>query len=451
MLSFFNRDIIDMVSFMKKKIVIVCLIIIFILFGGFISLYYFTEPNLMIVGSSEIDIPLNGDYQDEGARLYLFNKDYSKDIKTTGDIDFTKVGSYKITYSYKSKYLYQTCEEIRTVNVVDNKKPDITLEGKDTYTIYYTDSKKASFKEKGYHATDNYDGDLTDKVQIIDEVDYEKKGTYKIIYKVKDSSNNETSVERTIIVKKKSVSPSNAPTTNVVTDGDDTSITVNKTGTGRGIPILMYHRFYSKEAGEVGEDANYVEINDFEEQVKYLKENNYYFPSWSEVRDFVDGKINLPSKSVVITMDDWHKSVPKYAVPILNKYEVPGTAFLITVYETGLYFKNYKSPYINFESHTHNMHRGGCKSGANGLFRCINHEAGVKDLQTSISIVGNSDAIAYPFGDVNNNVLAITKEVGFKVGVTTKFGRAKKGMDPLMLPRIRVSKGESLRTFISHL
>lgn len=436
---------------MKKKIIFGFLIIIFILLGSFCSLYYFTEPVLMLVGSSDIDIPLNGNYQDEGAMLHIFNKDYSNDIKVTGDVDFTKVGSYKITYSYKSEYLYQTCEETRTINVIDNKKPVITLEGKDTYTIYYTNSKKASFKEKGYKAIDDYDGDLTDKVEVIDEVDYKSAGTYKIIYKVKDSSNNETSVERTIIVKKKKVVVSTTPVVKVPTDGNDTSVIVNNVGTGRGIPILMYHRFYSKEAGEVGEDSNYMEINDFEAQVKYLKENNYYFPTWSEVRDFVDGKINLPSKSVVITMDDWHKSVPKYAVPILNKYEVPGTAFLITVYETGLYFKNYQSPYINFESHTHNMHRGGCKSGANGLFRCINHEEGVKDLQTSISILGSNDAIAYPFGDVNDNVLAITKEAGFKIGVTTKFGRAKKGMDPLRLPRVRVSKGESLKTFISYL
>lgn len=436
---------------MKKYIIIAFLIVIFMLFGSAVSFYYFTEPNLMILGSSEIDIPLNGDYIDEGARLFLFNKDYSRDLEVTSNVDNAKVGSYKIIYSYKNKYIFRKCEEIRTVNVIDNKKPVITLDGKDSYTIYYTDSKEASFKEPGYQAMDSYDGDITDKVEVIDEVDYKNKGTYKITYKVKDSSNNETTKVRTIIVKKKFVSSNSTPIVNVLTDGDDTNITTINNGTGRGIPILMYHRFYSREEGENGEDANYVEIKDFEAQVKYLKENNYYFPTWIEVRDFVDGKISLPIKSVVITIDDWHKSVSKYAVAILNKYEVPATAFLITVYETNLYFKNYQSPYINFESHTHNMHRGGCLSGANGLFRCINHEEGLKDLQTSISILGSNDAIAYPFGDVNNNVLAITKEAGFKVGVTTKFGRAKKGMDPLRLPRIRVTNGESLRTFINYL
>lgn len=415
---------------MKKKIILLVLIICFILSGSLVSLYFFTKPNLMIMGSKEVDIPLNGTYEDEGAKLYLFNKDYSHDIKVTSNIDYTKVGSYKIKYSYKSKYLKESSEVVRIVNVVDTEKPVILLKGKDSYTIYYTDSKKASFKEKGYKAVDNYDGDITNKVEVIDEVDYSKKGTYKITYKVKDSSNNETSVERKIVVKKQTISASTS-------------------GVGRGLPILMYHFFYSEDAGEKGKDNNYTEIKAFEEQIKYISENNYYYPTWSEVRDFVDGKKSLPEKSIVITIDDWHKSVPKYAVPILNKYKVPATCFLVTVWETGLYHRNYASPYVRFGSHTHNMHRITCDG--RGRFTCLSHDEALEDLKKSIEIVGNNDAIAYPFGHVNENVLSVTKEAGYKVGVTTVSGKAKKGMDPYRLPRVRVSKGESLATFIKNL
>lgn len=34
--------------------------------------------------------------------------------------------------------------------------------------------------------------------------------------------------------------------------------------------------------------------------MKYLSENNYYFPTWDEVASFIDGKQVLPEKSVVI-------------------------------------------------------------------------------------------------------------------------------------------------------
>ena len=51
------------------------------------------------------------------------------------------------------------------------------------------DNCSKSYKEEGYAAIDNYDGDLTSKVEkeITDD---------KIIYKVKDSSNNVITKER---------------------------------------------------------------------------------------------------------------------------------------------------------------------------------------------------------------------------------------------------------------
>ena len=93
------------------------------------------------------------------------------------------------------------------------------------------------------------------------------------------------------------------------------------------------------------------------------------------------------------------------------------------------------------------MHRGGCTGGHGGLFRCISHDKGVDDLKQSVEAIGNKDVLAYPYGDVTANVLSITKEVGFKIGVTTKYGRAKKGMDKLQLPRVRVSKSTKIAGF----
>ncbi len=62
--------------------------------------------------------------------------------------------------------------------------------------------------------------------------------------------------------------------------------------------------------------------------MKYLSENNYYFPTWDEVASFIDGKQVLPEKSVVITIDDGQSSVFEYAYPILEKYNVKATAIM---------------------------------------------------------------------------------------------------------------------------
>ena len=279
---------------------------------------------------------------------------------------------------------------------------------------------------------DNYDGDITDKVEVINNIDNTKVGKYEVKYIVKDSSDNSIEVKREVEVKEKPVVKNSSTSKS-----------------GYGIPVLMYHYFYDASKGETGENNNWMEISAFEEQMKYLSDNGYYFPTWSELADFVDGKITLPKKSIVVTSDDGHSSFFELAVPVVNKYNVKITGFIITGLTPEGQFKPYGSDKVNFQTHTHDMHKGGCSGGHGGLFRCINYDKGVNDLTTSVDIIGSRDAIAYPFGDVTDNVINVTKAVGVKLGFTTKYGKVYKGMDKLQLPRVRMNKGVTLKGFIN--
>lgn len=119
----------------------------------------------------------------------IFNrKGTPLEVSVTGEVDYNKLGTYELTYSAK------TNKEVKkvgvTVTVKDTQAPVITLV---TNPDYYTNPKE-SYQEEGFTATDNYDGDITSSV-----VAEEKDG--KVIYKVTDSSGNETVVERTIVYK----------------------------------------------------------------------------------------------------------------------------------------------------------------------------------------------------------------------------------------------------------
>ena len=100
-----------------------------------------------------------------------------------------------------------------------------------------------------------------------------------------------------------------------------------------GLPVLMYHFFYSKDdpnyAGKVPNN-NLLMVEKFAEQMDFLVDNNYYFPSWQEVNDYVDGKINLPEKSVVLTDDDGNHTFFALAVPVTEERKIPITSFIIT-------------------------------------------------------------------------------------------------------------------------
>ncbi|MGN1168202.1 MAG: polysaccharide deacetylase family protein [Lachnospiraceae bacterium] len=215
-----------------------------------------------------------------------------------------------------------------------------------------------------------------------------------------------------------------------------------------GLAICMYHYVYDKDNPPKEElNSNFIEVHDLEEELKYLVENNYYFPTWEEVQQYVEGNLLLPEKSVVLTFDDGAYSFLNLGVPLFNKYKIPVTSFLIGNIDGEKKVKKYSSEYLTFQSHSYNMHRAGGNIGHGGIFPVMDHDEAVADLEKSIEVSGNSDAFAYPYGDYNDNCVQAVKDAGFKCAVTTEYGRAKPGDDPLLLPRVRMSRGQSLESF----
>lgn len=215
----------------------------------------------------------------------------------------------------------------------------------------------------------------------------------------------------------------------------------------KGLPVLMYHFFYDETAGEIGKDNNYMEIHDFEDQIKYLFDNNYYIPTWEEVNDYIAGTKGLPEKSVIITVDDGDESFFRLAVPVLEKYNFTATSFLITSWY-GSVAQKHNSSVIDYQSHSHNMHIPG--SDGKGAFLTLTYEKACDDLEQSRTIIGeNCRVFCYPFGHFNDNVKKTLKDCNYILAFTTKGGRVFPGMDPYQLPRVRMSKGVSLNTFIN--
>ena len=89
----------------------------------------------------------------------------------------------------------ETCTEHSQTK--DTEKPKIKLKGDSSITLKLNEK----YKEEGATATDDKDGDLTSSIEISGTVDTSREGTYKVTYKVKDSSGNEAVAERTIRVE----------------------------------------------------------------------------------------------------------------------------------------------------------------------------------------------------------------------------------------------------------
>lgn len=112
----------------------------------------------------------------------------SVEVSVEGQVEYDKLGTYELTYF--AKYKDTTGVINAQVTIKDTKAPEITLvTNPDSYT-----NPSAAYQEEGFTATDNYDGDIT--AQVVRE---EKDGV--VTYTVKDSSGNETVVQRTIVYK----------------------------------------------------------------------------------------------------------------------------------------------------------------------------------------------------------------------------------------------------------
>ena len=160
-----------------------------------ISFAYTDEANL----TSQIEVNTK-DFIPNAMTVIINGEDMTNLLKVdASNLDLTKLGVYTIRYYVE--YNKKTYEEIKEIEVVDTTKPEITLKGKNM-TILLNEE----YKEPGYEVTDNYDKDLSSKVEIKNEVDISKAGVYKITYNVSDTSGNKADEKvREVTVKKPNV------------------------------------------------------------------------------------------------------------------------------------------------------------------------------------------------------------------------------------------------------
>ena len=179
-----------------------------------------------------------------------------------------------------------------------------------------------------------------------------------------------------------------------------------------GAAVLNYHFFYGE-----GEDCNEsicLDINIFKEHLTYLKENGFKTLTMEEFTKWMYKEIELPEKSVLITVDDGVKGTGKHngnkLIPALEEYKMHATLFLISGWWD---VENYRSKYLDIQSHTYDMHQyGPCKRGQ---LNCATYEEALKDLKRSLEIVDNANSFCFPFYYYSDSSIKAVQDAGFKI------------------------------------
>ena len=189
------------------------------------------------------------------------------------------------------------------------------------------------------------------------------------------------------------------------------------------VPVLTYHKFSESKT-----DKMTVTASTFEEQMKFLKDRGYHVITLDQLFDFLDFKIQIPKKSVVITIDDGWRSAYDIAFPILKKYGYPATLFVYTALITGSkvtlnwdLISEMAGQGIDMQCHTR-THRKltapASKESFKEYFEAIEKE--LLDAAKAIKMRTQREVryIAYPFGDINHLGVALLKKQGYRGGFT---------------------------------
>jgi peptidoglycan/xylan/chitin deacetylase (PgdA/CDA1 family) len=223
----------------------------------------------------------------------------------------------------------------------------------------------------------------------------------------------------------------------------------------RKVPILSYHRFspnsHDCERLSISEDT-------FTNQMNYLKDNGFVVINFTELADFLEGRGNLPPKSVIISIDDGFKSVYEIAFPILKKFGFKATVFVysdLVGVPSGLTWKQMEemvaSGFIDIQPHS--------KTHSDLSQRLDGEDEVSYRDRLRLEIVYPADLIrrklglaahtfAYPYGMENDTVVETVLEAGYRLAVTVTRGGNPSFSHPYVLHRSQVYCDDPIDAYI---
>lgn len=208
------------------------------------------------------------------------------------------------------------------------------------------------------------------------------------------------------------------------------------------VPILMYH---SINPNALPEDRIVVPPIIFERQMQFLKKHKYNVISLKSLGQLISQKQRIPLKTVVITLDDGFRDNYLYAFPILKKYNLPATIFII-IDEVGRpsgdrltwddILLMQESGLVSFGSHCMGPEPLVNIKSDKELKRQIFDSKKILEEKT----VRQAELFCYPEGRFNDKIRQMVREAGYKLAVATNPGKAIPNDDLFALKRLRISQ-----------
>ncbi len=221
------------------------------------------------------------------------------------------------------------------------------------------------------------------------------------------------------------------------------------------VPILTYHKVALVDAKTIY-PGTFVPPKMFESHVGYLARRGFQSIKLDSLFS-----PQSPSKPVVLTFDDGFQDFEDAAFPILKRFGMNGTVFLVSDFigKTNAWDENIgdvSKPLMTRDSIL-NLYQQGVEFGSHTKthIRLTTHDAIEQDIEIVKSkgelegMLGLSiNTFCYPYGSYDENSLRSVKVAGYKYAVTCNKGINDGTENPFELKRIAIRNDTPLPVFV---
>lgn len=274
------------------------------------------KPKIIFLlnGDKNTIVEVYNEYIDEGITLEKNGKKKSLSVEgvsyaVSSDYNKDKIGKYK--YVYNIKYKNKEYQLIRTLLVKDKEKPELKVDVDKVVVYSCTDLEHIKIK---YSALDNYDGDITDKIE-------RKNNKNEVIISVEDSSDNKAEI--TIPVEYKDE-------TNPVIeiDQENVSIVLGGTYTEKGAKAYNACGVDISNKITISGDVDTNNLGTYNITYAVTTDSGLSSSKVRMVTVAEEKKVDKGNKVIYLTFDDGPGKYTSRLLDILNKYNVKATFFV---------------------------------------------------------------------------------------------------------------------------
>ncbi len=220
------------------------------------------------------------------------------------------------------------------------------------------------------------------------------------------------------------------------------------------VPILLYHRF-----GPTVADSMTVTTNAFETHLKYISEKGYVVIRLRQLVDYYLIKTqSISPRTVVITVDDGHRSVYTEMFPLIKKYQVPVTLF---IYPSAISNAPYamtwdqlremkESGLVDFQSHTYwhpNFKKERKRLSPSEYEKFVDMQLLKSKTKIEKELGVTIDMLAWPFGIYDKELIVKAARAGYIAAFTMVRNKTGPGENVMALPRYLITASTSGKAF----